>query len=34
MMPSPRVAQGGDVVDIDSETKRRSFGHERLAVSL
>ena len=24
---APRVAQGGDVIDIDSETQRRSFGH-------
>ena len=23
----PRVAQGGNVIDIDSETERRSFGH-------
>src|SRR4051794_37561670 len=29
--PRARVAQGCDMVDIDSETQRRSFGHSHLS---
>ena len=27
MVAAARIAQGGDVIDIDSEAKRRGFGH-------
>ncbi len=32
MAPAPRVAQGGDVIDVDSEAQRR-MGHGELAAN-
>src|SRR6201991_5394214 len=29
----PRIAQGGDVIDIYSETQRRGFGHSELLLT-